>query len=152
MDTQDRRILDALQHDARITSEQLSKLIGLSADACRKRLARLRTTGVIEREIAVLSPSAMDRGLVLVVNVTLVTEGALQLDAFKDRMRSAPEVMQCYAVTGDSDFIVILTARDMAEYEGFVRRNFLDGGHVARFTTSVVMDRVKTSFAVPVEA
>jgi Lrp/AsnC family leucine-responsive transcriptional regulator len=149
MDIQDRRILDALQHDTRLTSEQLSQRVGLSPDACRKRLARLRASGVIEREIAVLSPEAMGRGLVMAVCVTLVTEGTVELDQFKERMRAAPEVMQCYAVTGASDFIVLLTARDMPEYEGFVRRHFLDGGHVARFTTSVVIERVKVGFGLP---
>ena len=151
MDRFDARILDALQLNARVTAEALSVQVGLSPDACRKRLARLRTSGLIEAEIAVLDPARVGRGLILIVEVTLQNERKIDLDRFKSAMRAAPEVMQCYYVTGHADFILILSARDMADYEEFTRRHFFAEDNVLRFRTSAVMDRVKTSFAIPVE-
>jgi len=152
MDKFDALILDALQHNARLTAEALSSKVGLSADACRKRLARLRASGVIEAEIAVLDPARVGRGLILIVEVTLQNERKAELDRFKARMKAAPEVMQCYYVTGNADFILILSARDMTDYEEFTRRQFFAEDNILRFRTSAVMDRVKTGFAVPVQA
>ena len=73
------------------------------------------------------------------------------LDRFKSAMQAAPEVMQCYYVTGNADFILMISARDMAEYEAFTRRHFFAEDNVLRFRTSAVMDRVKTGFAIPVQ-
>ena len=151
MDRFDARILDALQLNARVTAEALSVQVGLSPDACRKRLARLRASGLIEAEIAVLDPARVGRGLILIVEVTLQNERKIDLDRFKSAMRAAPEVMQCYYVTGNADFFLILSARDMADYEDFTRRHFFAEDNVLRFRTSAVMDRVKTGFAIPVE-
>ena len=150
MDKFDARILNALQHDARVTADALSQQVGLSADACRKRLARLRATDCIEAEIAILNPARIGRGLLLIVEVTLQNERKAHLDRFKAAMRAAPEVMQCYYVTGNADFILILSARDMRDFEAFTRRYFFAEDNVVRFRTSAVMDRVKTGFAVPV--
>ena len=151
MDKFDARILDALQLNAHATAEALSGQVGLSPDACRKRLARLRGSGLIEAEIAVLDPARVGRGLILIVEVTLQNERKLDLDRFKSAMQAAPEVMQCYYVTGNADFILILSARDMTDYEAFTRRHFFAEDNVLRFRTSAVMDRVKTGFAIPVE-
>ncbi len=149
MDRFDALLLDAIQHDNRMTAEALSDRVGLSADACRKRLNRLRSEGYVEADIAVLSPEKLGRGLMLVVEVTLQTERPADLDRFKARMREAPEVMQCYYVTGNADFVLILSARDMADYEAFTRRHFFAEENIARFRTSAVMDRVKVGLAMP---
>ncbi|MEI4262165.1 Lrp/AsnC family transcriptional regulator [Roseovarius sp. D0-M9] len=151
MDRFDALILNALQSNARVTAEALSPQVGLSPDACRKRLARLRGSDVIEAEIAILDPAHVGRGLILIVEVTLQAERKADLDRFKAAMQAAPEVMQCYYVTGDADFILILSARDMADFESFTHRHFLAEENVLRFRTSVVMDRVKTGFSIPVE-
>ena len=147
----DARILDSLQLNARVTAKALSVHVGLSPDAFRKRLARLSTSGLIEAEIAVLDPARVGRGLILIVEVTLQNERKIDLDRFKSAMRAAPEVMQCYFVTGNADFFLILSARDMADYEEFTRRHFFAEDNVLSFRTSAVMNRVKTGFAIPVE-
>ena len=111
MDTFDRQILNAIQTNNRLTAEALSQLVGLSADACRKRLARLRTQGYVDADIAVLNPEKLGRGLMLIVEVSLQSERPSDIDHFRRRMTEAPEVMQCYYVTGNADFIVIDPAR-----------------------------------------
>ena len=151
MDAFDRALLNALQTNNRQTAEQLSELVGLSPDACRKRLVKLRQSGVIEAEVAVLNPEKLGRGLTLVVEVTLRSESPSEIDAFQSRMLAAPEVMQCYYVTGEADFVLTLTAKDMADYEAFTRRHFFDEANIARFRTNVVMKRVKSGLAIPLE-
>lgn len=150
MDRFDALLLEALQQDSRQTADAVSKQVGLSADACRKRLARLRKSGIIEAETARLNPEQINRPLMLIVEVTLQNERKNDLDQFKQQMQRAPEVMQCYYVTGNSDFVLLISARDMAEYEDFTRRHFFDDDNILRFRTSVVMDRVKQGFALPV--
>lgn len=150
MDSFDTLILDALQHNNRLTAEALSEKVGLSPDACRKRLAKLRSSDAIEQEVAILNPQTMGRGLIMIVEVTLQNERPAELDRFKDKMKAAPEVMQCYYVTGNADFILILSAKDMADYENFTRRHFFAEENVARFRTSAVMDRVKVGFTMPI--
>lgn len=150
MDQFDARILEALQHNARLTAEALAQRVGLSPDACRKRLARLRAGDVIAAEVAILRPEAVGRGLILIVEVTLQSERLTDIDRFKRRMQDAPEVMQCYYVTGNADFIMIVSMRDMADYEDFTRRHFFAEENIVRFRTSAVMDRVKQGFSMPV--
>lgn len=152
MDRFDARILEILQRDARATAEVLSDAVGLSADACRKRLAKLRASGIVEQEIAILDPQKVGRGLLMIVEVSLQNERLSELDRFRSRMEAAPEVMQCYYVTGNADFILMVSVKDMADYEDFTRRYFFSEENVVRFRSSAVMDRVKTGFFMPVVA
>jgi Lrp/AsnC family leucine-responsive transcriptional regulator len=149
LDQFDRRLLDALQQDNRRTGEQLAPIVGLSPAACLRRVQRLRDEGIIERDVAILAPQAVGRKLTLVVLVTLERERPDVVDAFKRAMQRAPEVMQCYYVTGAADFVLVLTADDMTDYEEFTRRYFFERS-VRRFETMAVMDRVKFGTAVPI--
>jgi DNA-binding Lrp family transcriptional regulator len=148
MDDIDLEILRIFQGDARRTADSISAEVGLSSPAVQKRLKRLRETGVIEREIAVIAPASLGRRVTIIVEVSLERESRRHLDAFKRRMRDAPCVQQCYYTTGDADFTLILLVADMAEYEQFTQAHFLDESNVVRFRTAVVMDRVKVSLDV----
>lgn len=151
MDDFDRKLLTLLQENNRQTAEQLSEQVGLSPAACQKRIKRLRDNGVIARDISVLDPAAVGRRLTLIVEITLERERPEMLDEFKRKMMNTPEVMQCYYVTGNADFIIIVTARDMKDYEDFTRRFFFQNSNVRRFHTNVVMDNVKLGLSIPVE-
>lgn len=152
LDPFDTALLAALQRNARQTAEALSAAVGLSPAACQKRVKRLRDEGVIEREVAVLDPHAVGRRITAIVEVSLVRERIADLDAFKRRMLEAEEVMQCYYVTGESDFVMVLTVPDMSAYEAFTRRHFFAEANVSRFRTQIVMDRVKVGLSVPLDA
>jgi len=149
MDAFDRKLLDLVQDDNQRTAEALSAAVGLSPSACQRRLKRLRRDGVIVGDVAVLAPDAVGRHLTMIVEVTLTRERPDLVDAFKRSMQQTPEVMQCYYVTGDRDFVLILTVPDMKAYEDFTRRFFFENPNVQRFNTTVVMDRVKASLRVP---
>jgi Lrp/AsnC family transcriptional regulator, leucine-responsive regulatory protein len=110
---------------------------------------RLRETGVIEREIAIVAPAAVGRRMSMVVQVTLEREHPATSAEFQRQMRRAPEVTQCYNVTGAIDFVLIVSVADMEAYEDFTRQ-YLFEKHVRRFETMVVIDRVKFETTVPI--
>lgn len=145
MDDKDLQILKIVQSNARVTADAISNDVGLSPAAVQKRLKRLKETGVIEREIAVLSSKKLDRDLTVIVEVILERENRQKLEAFKNKMRNTPSVQQCYYTTGEADFLLILSMRDIKEYEAFTQEHFFDASNISRFKTSIVMDRVKTS-------
>jgi len=148
MDDIDLELLRRLQSNARLTADAIAEDVGLSAPAIQKRLKRLRETQVIEKEIAVLSPARLGRDMTIIVQVMLERESRQRLDDFKRRMRRAPEVQQCYYATGEADFVLILVVKDIQEYEEFTQEYFFDESNVSRFTSSIVMDRVKVSLDV----
>ncbi len=149
LDRLDYRLLGAIQTNNRLTAEALSEMVGLSATACQRRLKRLRDAGIIEGDVAIISPAAVGRPLIMIVHVTLERERADIVDRFKASIRRTPEILSGYYVTGEADFVLIVSARDMMEYENFTRDFFYENRDIRGFKTAVVMDRVKTSFALP---
>lgn len=148
MDATDLQILRLVQANARLTADAISDRVGLSPPAVQKRLKRLRDTGVIERDVAVISPAKAGREMTIIVEVVLEREDRRTLDAFKRRMREAPGVQQCYYTTGEADFVLIMVVKDIGEYEAFTQEYFFDHSNIAKFTTAIVMDRVKVSLDV----
>ena len=152
LDRFDKAILDIVQADNRVTSEALGGRVGLSATACQRRLKRLREAGVISADVAILSPEAAGRLLTFVIEVKLERERPELLAAFKAAMIAADEVMQCYFVTGQADFILVVTVPDMPAFNAFTERTLLADANVKAFHTSVVLDRVKFGLRVPLGA
>lgn len=151
MDQFDVALLHQVQIDNRLTADQLSDRVGLSPSACQRRLKQLRNKGIIEKDISIVSPESVGRHMTMVVEVTLEREQPDLIDKFKRSMCQIPEVMLCYYVTGKTDFILIINARDMHHYEEFSRKFFQENPNIRRFDTNVVMDRVKSTLFVPVE-
>ncbi|RAO76601.1 Lrp/AsnC family transcriptional regulator [Dyella jiangningensis] len=150
LDDFDREILRRVQADARATGEEIGAQIGLSAAAVQRRIKQLRKLGVITAEVALVNPAAVGQAMSFIVGVELERERVDMLDAFRRAARADPNVQQCYYVTGESDFILIVTARDMDDFEQFTRRLLFDNANIRRFTTHVVMARDKVGSMVPV--
>jgi Lrp/AsnC family leucine-responsive transcriptional regulator len=151
MDSFDIKILNIVQRDNRLATEKIAQQIGLSPSAVQRRLKRLREEGVIEANVAVVSPEAVGRKLTAIVGVIIDKERplALALTEFRDLMLRTPEVMQCYDVTGEADFIVVVTVRDMQEYEVISRQLFMENPNVRRYKSSLVVRRVKSGTMIP---
>ncbi|HZH26989.1 MAG TPA: Lrp/AsnC family transcriptional regulator [Azospirillaceae bacterium] len=150
LDALDRSLLARVQEDARLTAETLGAEIGLSAAAVQRRLKRMRDEGIILREIAQVSPRALGQRMTFIVAVEMERERADILDAFRRRADAEPNVQQCYYVTGEADFFLVIVARDMDEFEALSRRLFQEDSHVRRFRTSIVMGRAKVGVSIPV--
>ncbi|MDE5457220.1 MULTISPECIES: Lrp/AsnC family transcriptional regulator [Bradyrhizobium] len=148
----DARILEIVQKNNRLTSEVIGALAGLSATACQRRLKRLRSEGIIEADVSIVSPKAVGRPIQMLVLVTMERERSDIIDRFKKAIRSSVEIVNGFYVTGDADFVLYVTAPTMEDYEEFTRRFFYVNPDIKSFKTMVVLDRVKAGFAVPVEA
>ncbi|MGW3966479.1 Lrp/AsnC family transcriptional regulator [Amycolatopsis sp. NPDC005003] len=151
LDQLDIAILACLQSDARTIAETIGAKVGLSAAAVQRRIKRLREAGVIEREVAVLSPEALGLGMTFVVTVEMERENLAVFEGFRRQVLAEDAVQQCYYVTGTADYVLIVTSSDMAAFEAFTRRMFFDNPDVRHFTTSVAMDRVKVGLTLPLD-
>lgn len=150
IDEIDRKILRRLQKNSRITSEKLSEQVGLSPTACQRRIKRLRDEGVIVAETAQLSPRSIGRNILTVVQIALNKGGPEAIDRFKEKMLKLPEIQQIYHVTGEYDFVVILSTQDMEEYDQITRRIFRESRSIQRFQSSIVIESVKTGSEFPI--
>ncbi|WP_417722211.1 Lrp/AsnC family transcriptional regulator [Salipiger sp.] len=150
LDRADAAILEAIQKNNRLTSDELAAIVNLSPTACQRRLKRLRSDGVIEADVSIVSPKAVGRPFSMIVFVTLERERHDIVDLFKQSIRDCPEVMTGYYVTGETDFVLVVTAEDMESYEEFTRRFFYENPNIRGFKTMVVMDRVKAGFELPI--
>ncbi|MCC8955779.1 Lrp/AsnC family transcriptional regulator [Bradyrhizobium sp. Pear77] len=147
----DARILEIVQKNNRLTSEVIGELAGLSATACQRRLKRLRSEGIIEADVSIISPKAVGRSIQMLVLVSLERERADIIDRFKKAIKSSVDVVNGFYVTGEADFVLYVSARNMEDYEQFTRRFFYENADIKGFKTMVIMDRVKAGFAIPVE-
>lgn len=151
LDELDRKILARYQHDTRAPAQQIGAEVGLSAAAVQRRLKHMRETGAIAAEIAVLAPEHLGYPTTCIVGVRLERENRTEHERFKRRIAECPQVQQCYSVTGDVDFFLVVLARDMRDFEQFAQRELYADPNIRGFTTFVALDRVKTGAVVPVD-
>lgn len=151
LDAADRELLALVQRDARTPQAALGVRVGLSAAAVNRRLRRLADTGVISRICAVLSPEALGHPLTVIAHVEVDSERADLLDAVESSFTRCPQVQQCYYVTGEWDYVLVMVVRDMDEYTRLTRELFSGQPNVKRFTTMVAMTRSKVTLEVPLD-
>lgn len=149
LDAFDYRILARWQEDTRVPAKTIAAAIGLSTAAVQRRLKRLRELGVIRRETAELDPQQLGLPVTCIVAVDLERESTADLERFRRKMLACAEVQQCYYVTGQSDFMLVVLVESMQAYDAFTRRALLDDGNVRSFTTHVTLERIKTGSQVP---
>jgi Lrp/AsnC family leucine-responsive transcriptional regulator len=152
LDPIDRRILDALQGDNQMTNLALAARVGLSPPACLKRVRQLRAAGVIVRDVALVDPEMVGQTIVAFVGVELERQREDVLAAFERKISQEPEVQQCYFVSGEIDYLLVVTCRDMNAYNEFARRVLANEHNIRRFRTSFNLARVKYETRVPLGA
>lgn len=150
LDKFDRQILARLQDDPRQPAERIATAIGLSVTAVQRRIRRLRDAGVIRDERLVLDAAALGYGLAVWVEVELrEASGKAVIDGFKRRMAAEPRVQQCFYVAGDSDFLLLIRCRDVAEFEALTRELFFDDANIRKFRSVFVLDECKDDAGLP---
>lgn len=149
LDAFDFLLLTSMQEDARLSQSELGTRINLSTAAVNRRLKRLADDGVIKKHTIEIEPSAVGLPLTVIVGVEAESERIDLLDETKHVFEKCPEVQQCYYVTGDWDFILILVVSDMEHYNALTRKLFFKSNNIKRFKTFVAMSRVKTGVTLP---
>ncbi|KAF1014796.1 MAG: DNA-binding transcriptional activator DecR [Stenotrophomonas maltophilia] len=149
LDSFDRAILALLQQDNTLPQRQIAEAVHLSAPAVQRRIRRLQDTGVIAANVAVLDAAKVGRPLTLLVEVRVVSEQRARLAPFKQRVQDDPAVQQCWSITGDGDFLLVLSAASMEEYEAISERLFGHDDNIERFRTSVALGTLKQGLSLP---
>lgn len=148
LDRQDQAILRILQRDNKTPQRVIAEEVHLSAAAVQRRIAAMESAGVIARNVAIVDPHAVCATVTAIVEVHLLDERAPTVDRAKALFRDAPEVQQCFYVTGGISFILIIVAADVRSYEGLTRRLFAESELVKSYRTLIALDRVKTDTAI----
>jgi DNA-binding Lrp family transcriptional regulator len=152
LDAIDRRILTVLQRDGRLSNVELAEQVGLSPSPCLRRLRRLETTGVIRRYAALLDPNAVGLDVTAFISVSLERNAEQVLEAFEAAVRERPEVLECYPVTGDADFLLKVVTVDLHAYERLMRDHLLRVPGISSTRTSFALTPVKDEALLPIGA
>ncbi|WP_204114130.1 Lrp/AsnC family transcriptional regulator [Shimia biformata] len=145
LDPTDRRILDVLQSDGRISNLDLAAKVGLSPTPCARRVRRLEETGVIRGYGARINPAALGHGVNVIVSVRLVRQNPRDIDEFLRAVKAMPEVTECLLVTGDLDYILRVAAPDVDSLKGFFLDRLKKLPGVSNTTTNLILETVKTT-------
>ena len=153
LDATDLRLLDALQHDASQTNQQLAADAHISPPTSLRRVQRLKSAGLIERQVALLSPDKLaalvGHGLQAIVEISLDRQDAGALDAFEARVAADDAVQQCYRVSPGPDFVLVVAARDMPGYLALAQRLFTADSNVRNVKAFFSVKRAKFEPKVP---
>lgn len=124
MDDVDRRILNVLQVDSSHTNAELAELVHVSPPTCLRRVKQLTANGVIERQVAIVSPDKVGASLTAIVEITLDIQAAERMAEFEQHVAAEPVVMQCYRVSPGPDFVLVVQVADMPAYHALAHRLF----------------------------
>lgn len=149
LDPHDRRILQALQEDARVSNKELAERVGLSPSPCWRRVRRLEESGVIEQYVARLSRQALGFPVLAYVQISLEDHHPDTIREFDELVRRCDEVQECCSMSGQYDYLIKVVARDMESYEEFLSGKLLRLGGVQTANTSFVLKQKKSTSALP---
>ena len=152
LDRFDRQLLNLVQEDSGQTAERLAEQVELSPSAIQRRLRRMRDEGVIVRDCAVVDPAVVGRPNFFVVALQVERERSDLLTQLRKWLASEPQVQQAFYVTGEADFILVVTASDNQAYEALMSRMLHANSNVRRYTTHVALGVVKRGLTLPVPA
>jgi len=138
LDQIDRRILAELQQNARLSNSELAERAGISPSPCWRRVRRLEESRVIDRYVTLLDPGRLGLAVSVFVQVSLATQVESALEIFETAILERPEVMECYLMTGNADYLLRVVAADLAAYERFLM------DHLTRIP---VVSNIRSSFA-----
>ncbi len=151
VDKIDRKILVALQADARLRNVELAEQVGLSASPCLRRVRRLKDLGVIREFTTLVDPEAVGLPVSVFIQVTLERQIEHSLESFEAQIVHWPEVMECYLMTGDSDYLLRVVAADLTAYQEFLMNKLTRVEGVASIKSSFALKRVVYRTALPVD-
>ena len=149
IDEVDAEILRHLQENARISNVRLARAVGLSPSPCLRRVQALQDKGVIRRYVTLLDPAAIGLGVSVFVQVTLERQVEHALEVFERTILARPEVMECYLMTGNADYLMRIVVADVTAYEKFLKEHLTRAPGVASINSSFALNQVKYGTALP---
>lgn len=150
LDKTDIKMLAALQANGRLTNVELAEKVALSPSPCLRRLKQLEDSGVIRQYVALLDPAKIGLGLQAFVRVTLEKRGSTHLQGFMDAVQRWPEVVNCYAMTGEMDYLLQVYFEDLEHFSRFVMDDLLQQPGVEDVKSSFVLKEFKQTTSLPI--
>ena len=150
LDAIDRRILHHLQENARISNVELAGAVGLSPSPCSRRVRELEEAGIVKEYVTLIDPAAADLPVSVFINVTLEKQVEQDLEVFEAAVRELPEVMECYLMTGDADYLLRVVIADLEAYKSFLMDHLTRIPGVANIRSSFALKQVKYRTALPI--
>jgi Lrp/AsnC family transcriptional regulator len=151
LDRTDLRILDALQRDGALSAAELADRVGLAVTTCWRRVKRLEDARVIRGRVALLDREQVGLGVTVFAHVKLTAHGRDNLGRFEQGIRRHPEVLECYTLMGDWDFLLRIVARDIKAYEAFFLDHLSKIPGVQSVSSSIAMTVVKETTQLPLD-
>ena len=152
LDPIDKRILAALQQDASLSNVALAERVGLSPSPCLTRVRALERAGVIACRVALLDAGVLGPNLSVFIQIGLERQTKPRLDAFESAITALPEVMECYLMTGDSDYLIRVMVRDAAALQHLIVERLAKIEGVASIRSSFALKQVKSNTALPLDS
>jgi Lrp/AsnC family transcriptional regulator, leucine-responsive regulatory protein len=149
LDTLDYRILDALQKNGALSNVALAKAVHLSPSPCLSRVKALEDSGVIERYVALANAKAMGIGMNVFINISLKSQSKAALADFEQSIAEHDEVMECYLMTGDSDYLIRVAVADIAALEKFILEQLTPIPGIEKIRSSFALKQVRYKTALP---
>lgn len=150
LDAIDRRILDQLQSDALLSNAELAERINSSPASCWRRVKALEAAGVLGPAVRLLNPEMLERSVNVLCNVRVRSHERDVRSAFEQFVRERREIMECYSMSGDWDYLLRVVARDVADYERFLMRVLLDHPSVGGASSHFALSQTKYTTALPI--
>lgn len=152
LDDLDRSLLRYLQEDARLSNAELARRVNLSAPGLQKRLRKLEESGVIEQYAALVDHEALGYDMLCFIQVTLQRHEPRAIHAFRELVQSMPEVLECFHITGEYDYLLKVIVRNRKHLEHFLVETLTPVPAMDKIRTSLVLSEIKNTTAVPIEA
>jgi Lrp/AsnC family transcriptional regulator, leucine-responsive regulatory protein len=149
LEPQDRQILVQLQRDARATNQQLADAVGMSPSACWRRVRSLEDSGIVQRYAALVDRQKAGFAMSAIIHVSLERHDATFVEQFVSRVRARPDVLECFATTGDADYHLRVVARDMEAYNRFLDEFMFRLPGIRHVRSNVILKEIKTEVALP---
>ena len=145
----DRRLLVAMQHDSRLSQNELADLAGMSRTSCWRRIREFEDSGIIDKQVALLSPRKLGFQIHVFLAVAMVEHTDANRDSFEGHVQSLPEVTECYSVSGERDYLLQVIVSDMDAYNRFINTQILHHSAVRSASSTFALRRVKYSTELP---
>jgi Lrp/AsnC family transcriptional regulator, leucine-responsive regulatory protein len=151
IDATDKKILEILQDNGRITNAKLAATIGISPPAMLERVRRLETAGVISKYTSVLDREKIGLEVMAIVSISLALHQLESIDRFQERLLAMDEVLECHQVTGEDDFILKVVLEDIKSYSEFAMKKLATIPGILNFKSSFVLSTIKHSYSLPIK-
>ena len=148
---QDIRVLQLLQSDGSLSTQQIAEQLGMSQSPCWRRINKLEQNDLIKRRVAILNRQKLGMDVVVFATVNLSTQGLTYLEEFEAAVKLLPEVLECYTMAGSWDYMLKIVARDIRHYEVFARTHLTNLPHIGEVHSHISVTEIKNTTELPLD-